>query len=197
MSNFLHSLVELHDPLSCAYISSASKPAAYNPRFLLFLTSLRTSAETKKPPNVTTMRALAHLIRAHSVLSRWLLVREDATQCSPDIGSPGGVYLCGGHTDYCQWLSPEQTNVCVWYDVVEFGPPLLVGPDYGGACTLYSGGNCESDSKIVSALGSVKAASQKGMSGLFTCPGIEGRDIPVETRSFRCWAIKKESNVPE
>lgn len=141
------------------------------------------------------MCALAHLIRAHTLISRRLIVRDDATQCTPAIGSPGGVYFCGGNTDSCQWLAPSETKVCVPYNVIELGPPLLIGPDYGGACRLYTSESCEEDSAVVFAQEVGDVAVRKGVPGSFVCPGIEGRDVPVEIRSFRCWAMEKEGSV--
>lgn len=96
------------------------------------------------------------------------------------------VYLCPT-PDTCAWKPPSAS--CISLDTSSGNPPTLIGPDYGGACQLYSTPDCA----ILSALhvsSDVQGAGQTDQtSGNVVCPGIRGQDVPSEVRGVFCFAL--------
>lgn len=61
------------------------------------------------------------------------------SECSKEIGLPGGVYLCSdtNFSGNCEWHSPS--DKC--HNFIT-NRPLSVGPDAGGYCLFYEARTC-------------------------------------------------------
>lgn len=133
------------------------------------------------------MRTLPYL--AYALSLRRSSHTPNSTTCAPTIGIPGGVYLCSGDAT-CRWIPPGEAAACISYDIDALGPPVLIGPDHGGYCRMYSREDCDDDWVMSIAGDVVDKAGDKTLADAVICPGIGGKDVPEGMRALRCWGVK-------